>query len=364
MRCKTIAVQVNAKKQSHRYYKDYIPERPESAQFCWICEGQFGMNGEDVELDKVLDHCHYSGKFLGFAHSECNLKRRSIQFIPVVAHNLSNYDLHHVCLHIHKFKPGCKIDIIPSTDEKYITLSVGVPIKTYRDNTGATRTVYEYLRFIDSYRFMACSLDKLVSYLPEEKFGILDKCFSEFTDQDRKLLHQKGYYPYSYFDDFEKFQEKELPPREQWKDSLQNGQVGITDEQWIHARNVYDRFNCKNLGDYHDLYLKTDTLILACVVEEFRSLCYKTYGLDSAHYFTCSHLSGDAFLKKCKADIELLTEREHLEMVEDMIRGGVSSVFEKRFFKANNQYLDNHDYKDLVTYGVLLDANNLYGGIM
>ncbi|MEO1765344.1 MAG: hypothetical protein AAFR83_26300, partial [Cyanobacteria bacterium J06629_18] len=93
-------------------------------------------------------------------------------------------------------------------------------------------------------------------------------------------------------------------------------------------------------------------------------LCHKTYGLDSAHYFTCSHLSGDAFLKKCRADIELLTEREHLEMVEDMIRGGVSSVFEKRFFKANNQYLDNCDYYDLDTYGVLLDANNLYGGIM
>ena len=358
-----IAVQVNAKKQSHRYYKDYIPERPQSAQFCWICEGQFGING-DVEQDKVLDHCHYSGEFLGFAHSECNLKRRSIQFIPVVAHNLSNYDLHHVCLHIHKFKPGCKIDIIPSTDEKYITLSIGVPVKTYQDKTGATRTVYEYLRFIDSFRFMACSLDKLVSYLPEEKFEILDNCFSEFTDQDRKLLHQKGYYPYSYFDDFEKFQEKSLPPREEWKNSLENDEVSITDDQWNHAKIVFDRFNCQNLGDYHDLYLKTDTLILACVVEEFRSLCHKTYGLDSAHYFTCSHLSGDAFLKKCRADIELLTEREHLEMVEDMIRGGVSSVFEKRFFKANNQYLDNCDYYDLDTYGVLLDANNLYGGIM
>ena len=271
---------------------------------------------------------------MGFAHSECNLKRRSIQFIPVVAHNLSNYDLHHVCLHIHKFKPGCKIDIIPSTDEKYITLSIGVPIKTYQDKTGATRTVYEYLRFIDSFRFMACSLKKLVSYLPKEKFEILDKCFSEFTDQDRELLHQKGYYPYSYIVDFEKFPKKGLPPGEEWKNSLENDEVSITDDQWNNAKKVFDRFNCQNLGDYHDLYLKTDTLILACVIEEFRSLCYITYGLDSAHYFTCSRLSGDAFLKKCRADIELLTEREHLEMVEDMIRGVVSSVFEKKILQG------------------------------
>ena len=138
----------------------------------------------------------------------------------------------------------------------------------------------------------------------------------------------------------------------------------VTQEEWKHADNVFQTFGCLNLGGYHDLYLKTDTLILACVFEEFRSLCYKTYGLDSAHYFTCSHLSGDAFLKKCQADIELLTDREHLEMVENMIRGGVASVFDKKFFKANNRYVTDHNYNNYNTYGVLLDANNLYGGVM
>ena len=138
----------------------------------------------------------------------------------------------------------------------------------------------------------------------------------------------------------------------------------LTQEEWKHVVKVYGQFNCSNLGDYHDLYLKTDTLILACVVEEFLTLCYKTYGLDSAHNFTSSHLSGDAFLKKCLADIELLTDCSHLEMVEDMIRGGVASVFDKRFFKENNRYVTQHNYNDYNTYGVLLDANNLYGGIM
>ena len=100
------------------------------------------------------------------------------------------------------------------------------------------------------------------------------------------------------------------------------------------------------------------------MVEKFRNLCYKTYGLDSAHSFTCSYLSCDAFLKICRADNELLADPSHLEMVENSIRGGVSSVFNKRLFKANNKYLDNHKNGDYDTYGVLLDANNLCGGVM
>ena len=208
---------------------------------------------------------------------------------------------------------------------------------------------------------MAFSLEKLAGFLPQEMFKILDRCFSDYSAEDISLIHQKGYYPYSYFDNFDKFLETKLPPRDQWKDSLRNGAIMVTQEEWTHADNVYQTFGCLNLGDYHDLYLKTDTLLLACVFEEFTSLCYKTYGLDRAHYFTCSHLSGDAFLKHCRADIELLTDREHLEMVENMIRGGVASVFDKKFFKANNRYVAEHNYN---TYGVLLDANNLYGGIM
>ena len=358
-----IAQEMYQKKQSNRYFRDSVPERPQEAQLCWICEGQFGIV-RDIEDDKVIDHCHYSGKFLEFAHPECNLKRKTVNFIPVMAHNLSNYDLHHVCLYIHKFKPGCKVDVIPNTDEKYITLTIGVPVRSYLDKNGVTKTVFEYLRFIDSFRFMASSLEKLASYLPKDKFKILDSCFADYSESDRDLLHQKGYYPYSYFDSFDKFQEEELPPRYQWTDSLRNKAIMLTQDEWEHAKKVYERFACANLGDYHDLYLKTDTLILACVVEEFRSLCYTTYGLDSAHYFTCSHLSGDTFLKKCRADIELLTDREHLEMVENMIRGGVASVFDKRFFKANNRYVAEHNYNDYNTYGVLLDANNLYGGVM
>ena len=93
-------------------------------------------------------------------------------------------------------------------------------------------------------------------------------------------------------------------------------------------------------------------------------MTFSTYGLDSAHYFTCSNLSGDAFLKVSNVSIVLLSDREHLEIAENLIRGGVASVFSKRLAVMNNQYLSSYDEMKAKTYGIMLDANNLYGGIM
>ena len=287
-----------------------------------------------------------------------------MNYIPVVAHNLTNYDLHHICKNIHFFSDDCKIQVIPLTDEKYISLSIGVKVGTYLDSRGVEKNVYEYLRFIDSYRFMASSLDKLVSFLPKDRFKLLDSSFPTYCPAELELLYQKGHYPYSYFDCHSKFNEKHLPAREFWVNSLQGGKVTISTEEIQHAEKVFATFKCENLGDFHDLYLLCDTLQLACVFEEFRRMTYSTYGLDSAHYFTCSNLSGDAFLKVSNSQVELLTDREHLEMAENLIRGGVASVFSKRLSTMNNQYLSCYDEMKASTYGIMLDANNLYGGIM
>ena len=350
----TIAREFYARKQTHRYFTGVAPVDSDEIVDCWVCKKPFG---EEV---KVLDHCYYSGKYLGLAHNECNLERRTLNFIPVVAHNLSNYDLHHLCKELHHFDNDSRINVIPQTREsgKYISLAVGVAVRTFKDKNGLEKLIYEYLRIVYSFLFMTNSLAKPVCNLPPDIFTYLDYKFSVYPEEKRQLPHGKSFYPYSYFDNHSKFQETALPSIDCWTNSLKEGEQSISEEQWQNANLVFNSFHCKNFGDYHDLYLKTDTRLLVCVVEDFRRVCYKMYKLDSIQYLSRSHLSGDAFLRTCKADLRLITEREHLKMVENMIRGGVSSVFEKRLMKTNNKYLENF-YNSILEEQKIL-ANEFY----
>ncbi|MEO1764425.1 MAG: DNA polymerase, partial [Cyanobacteria bacterium J06629_18] len=284
---------------------------------------------------------------------------------PVIAHNMAGYDIHHICATINKCNPKNTFSVIPTTDEKYISFSFSVWVNSFVDKNEVVKNVYEEMRFLDSFKFMPQSLDKLASFLPKDKFIYLESQFhTHKTPTQINLLKRKGVYPYSYMDSFDKFSEDKLPPKEFWKNTLEGGEISITDSDLQHANLVFQEYDCKTLGDYHDLYLHTDVLILASIFEEFRKVCHATYGLDCAHFYTASNLSGEAFLKVCNADIELLTDREHLEIAENLIRGGISSVFAKRKFEANNKYLPTHNPSQQQTFGFFIDANNLYGGIM
>ena len=199
-------------------------------------------------------------------------------------------------------------------------MTFGVLIKTVTGRGGKIRKIYEYLRFIDSFKFLTTSLEKLAANLPDSSFAIFDSMFDSDQSVDAlNLIKEKGIYPYSYMTDRSKFAEKELPPLEKWKNSLDNGKLQIIEEEPQKAKAVFDTFQCRNLEDYHNLYLKCDTLLLACVFEEFRRLCMNTYGLDCAHHYSASSLAGDALLKICRANIQLQTNREHLETVENML---------------------------------------------
>ena len=118
---------------------------------------------------------------------------------------------------------------------------------------------------------MASSLDKLVSYLPAENFSLLDNRFPQHFSEDLQLLHQKGFHPCSSFDSNENFQENSLPSVEKWTNSLEDGHVSITPANFQHATKEFQKFGCENLGSYRDLYLTTDSLLLAYVVEKFRN---------------------------------------------------------------------------------------------
>ena len=174
------------------------------------------------------------------------------------------------------------------------------------------------------------------------------------------LMAQKGVYPYDYMDSFDKFDEK-LPTKEDFYSILNNQH--ISDDEYKHAQNVWSTFSLKNMGEYHNLYLKSDILLLADVFENFRKTCLEYYKLDPCHYFTSPGLSWDAMLKMTNIKLELMTDVDMFQFIEKGMRGGISYIA-NRYGKANNKYMKSYDEKAPSKYIMYLDANNLYGWAM
>jgi len=161
----------------------------EKAAECWICQTPF----EDGEK-KVRDHCHYSVKFRGAAHNKCNLLFRKLKHVPVIFHNLSGYDSHLFIKNLGKTQG--QIDCIPNNEEKYVSFSKSV-------NDENKKFKYK-IRFIDSFKFMSSSLDKLVNNLDPDQFKNLKEQFNDIEFNDIELLVLKGVFPYDWFDSLEK----------------------------------------------------------------------------------------------------------------------------------------------------------------
>ncbi|KAL9976670.1 hypothetical protein ACROYT_G013996 [Oculina patagonica] len=237
-----------------------------------------------------------------------------------------------------------EVKCVANNMEKYITFSLGG------------------LRFIDSLNFLPGKLEKLVEEIPKESLNITkDNLEFEESEECFELLCKKGIYPYEYMDSWGRFKETSLPEKEKFYSKLNDEH--ITDKEYEHAQKVWKTFGCQTLGDYHDLYVKTDVTLLADVFESFRKLGLEKYGLDPANYYTTPGLSWDALLKKTGVELELLTDYEMHLFVERGIRGGISMV-SKRYAKANNPYVEGFDPSQPKIYITYLDANNLYGWAM
>ena len=146
-------------------------------------------------------------------------------------------------------------------------------------------------------------------------------------------LLRKRVCPYEYVDNWERFSELSLPSKEDFYSNL--NMEDINDSDYRHANNVFKRFELENLGQYHDLYVQSDTLLLADVFENFRDMCIKEYELDPAHFLSLPGLAFQACLKKTNIELELLTDYDMLLMVEEGIRGGICHSIH-RYAKANN----------------------------
>ena len=162
-------------------------------------------------------------------------------------------------------------------------------------------------------------------------------------------------------DSFEKFDQTELPAKEHFY-SILNDQ-DITDDEYDHVKKVWKTFKIKTLGEYHDLYLGRDVLLLTDVFENFRKTCMQYYKLDPCHYFTSPGLSWDAMLKMTNVKLELMTDIDMFQFIEKGMHDGVSYIA-NRYGKANNKYMKEYDEKVPSKYIMYLDANNLYGWAM
>ena len=358
----------------------------------------------------MRDNCHYTGKYRGAAHNICNLRYKVPKEIPVVFHNGSTYDYHFIIKELVKEFKG-NFDCLGENNEKYITFSVPLKKKIENKNLEITYKI----KFIDSFRFMSSSMCNLAENLSEgihnnkcadcksnldyikirakssalarsslerknEKL-ILECCnckqryrkkfnkelikrFAstfEFCNNDLNkfvLLLTKGVYPYEYADTWERFSEISLPSKEDFYSNL--NMEDISDIDYRNANNVFKVFKLENLGDYHDLYVQSDTLLLADVFNNFRDICLKEYELDPAHFLSLPGLAWQACLKKTNIELELLTDCDMLLMVEEGISGGICHSIH-RYAKANNKYTKDYNNNEESSYIQYLDANNLYG---
>ena len=321
----------------------------DKAEYCHICNTELGD-------DRVRDHCHFTGRYRGAAHNSCNLQCKKPRILPVIFHNLQGYDAHLFIKQLASL-PG-DLNCIPSTKEKYISFSKHIKVDEFRSRkTGHMVPLYFEIRFIDSYKFLQTSLAKLVENLQPTDFINTKREFKQHTE----LLTRKGVYPYDYVSNLKKFSETQLPPREEFYSKLNDEH--ISEEDFYHAIRVWDTLNCKTIRDYHDLYLKSDVLLLADVFENFRKTCLKHYNLDPAYYYTSPGLAWDACLKTTGQQLQLLDDYDMLMMFERGIRGGITHI-SKRYAEANNKYMKTYDPQKPSTYIQYLDANNLYGWAM
>ena len=197
------------------------------------------------------------------------------------------------------------------------------------------------------------SLDYLTKTIDNNDFLSLKQ---EFGEENYQLLTRKGIYPYDYFDNTKKYNEQKLPNKEEFFNKINN--KNISDEDYEHAKNVFEKFECENLLDYSILYLKTDICHLADVFQKFSDFAYKTYDLDPTHSYTLPGFSWQAMLKLTKIELELISDPDMYLFIMDTIRGGIS-VCNKKHVIADNKYIDKNTKNN--KYLMYLDANNLYG---
>lgn len=337
------------KQQAYRIYnilqteeKLMLPLTPEqqalhnSTTECPVCGCGFSP-----ENCIVKHHDHFTGLYNFSCCNNCNLQIQKDFNLPIFLHNSSRYDSH---LFIRELARTTNVSVIASNTETYIGITGWLSNNSMR------------LTFLDSFRFLPESLETLVSNLSPDMLKLTREHFPDVSEFD--LVRRKGVYPYDYMKSWSNFDEQQLPRKEDFFNQLTFSH--ISDSDYAHASTVWNTFKCKTLRDYTMLYLKTDCLLLADVIENFRDLTFKYYGLDAASFYTSPGLSFAAALKLTRAKIQLFSDVDMFNFISKGVRGGLTNSVTK-YAEANNRFMENFDPAKEISYIHYFDYVNLYG---
>lgn len=329
-------------KQAYEVAKDVLKDHPlpkinDPKPDCYFCK-------KSVFYKDAVRHHEHSGTFeyKGIAHNRCNLNaKQQAEKINVFYHNLKGFDGHFI-LKAASQKRVKQISVIGGSAEKFFGITINGDLNMY-----------------DSLNFFHSSLEGMVNTL-KGKLPIARKELEKRYGKGERidLLLRKGVFPYSYIDSFDKYKETELPPAEMFRDKLSN--KDISEDDYMHAKTVWDAFEIKDLREYTELYCLTDTLLLSDCFEAMRDMFMKEFTLDPAHYISLPMLSFDCCLKHTKCEYEYITDPTMHAWIELSKRGGMAVGGDLRAFKANNPYVPDYDKTEPTTYIQILDLVNLY----
>ena len=322
---------------------------------CCIC-------GKGVETPaRVIHHCHLSGTIFGVAHSHCNLRARSRNFLPVFFHNLSRYDAHHILKQL-KLKAHEELSPIAKTDDFYFFQhqnSCGLLQKAKR----ATREIAWIPSVPGQLSICLAKPGKSCEDTQGKWFFNTSSFFPTFLIICLSNSHRKVSFPTAI---------STVPKNSKNRFLLivtLGKRVSLAQMTLLHLTiNMHwiftKSFGCRNLGDYHDIYLKTDVLLLADIFEKLRNVCLKVYTLDPSHFYSAPNLTWESILISTNVKLGLLQDVDMLLFLERGIRGGINGLGELRHFTANNSHLNSFDPNEKTTFGTFFDVTSLYAGTM
>ena len=330
---------VKIRTRSKKYFKTNLElqitsqeeEQFQQSTICWFCEQPFASRTEG----KVRDHDHLTGKYRATALSKCflNCKQKSSSFVPIFFHNFSGYDCHLIFeeLLAQAHKLGYQSTIIPMSMENYVSIQVGCS------------------RFLESYRFLSCGLDKLVKSL--DNLPVIDE--NGFTD---KLFKKKLAYPFEYFT-LSNFQEPlNITKEDFWSTLTQSYPI---DDDLKRTHELIENYKIKNDQEVTMLYLKMDVLLLGDVFENFVEKSTLMYGINPLYSYSAPGYTWKAGLKLTNIELDYIREKILLLLLEKSIRGGISSIMGDRHVQSTSGVQSDENKQILY-----IDANNLYGWAM